>query len=1194
MKKKQIVGLLLVLSLSVTTAGTSVLPAYAQVLNGSTKGTEMELADGRTEDLTDMSLSAAVSSDYTASWENLDGIKTDWEPQASSGQETKGWGNWGVDKEKNPVNYVQYDWDAAITTSQMQIYWYDDGGGTRVPATFEIQYKNGEGEWQTANMTTDFAAAQALNQYNTIEFDEIKATSIKLLMTLQEGAGGTGIYRWKVFADNSKLTEDDKLKMDLDLLTIPAKAAAEQIDLVSVSKNGYVVSWESDNSAIKIEDGKGIISRGATTAIVNLTGTITGTETDTNTGELKSVNKTFQVIVPAAHNAATNATVTASYNGYNDTLPQINDENDDNFWNGWGGGDKSNDPWIQYDFDEVYEITESVIRWYDDSGGVVVPQGIVLQYYDEISQEWKNVTPTGENWVYTKGTDNIYKFERIATNKLKLLITNSLNDNGDKVPVAIHEWSVPGSKLELTAADLQQAINDAQAYEKDQYTQATFRVLEEALMAAQESVTNENLTVMQIDHLIQNLQKAIDGLVKDVVEPGPGNANKTVLANLIGDAGKMTAADYTTESWSSLSKALTAAIQMNDNAEATQEQVDAAVKTLQDAISGLIRKGSAEELQAELQKLSVPEKVFADEIDLTSQSESGYTVKWQSDKDAIKIENGKGIVTRGAEEVTVKLTATITVNAGSDSAVTENREFSVVVPAVYLAKSAAVTASYSYGESLKLINDEDKSTFWNGWSLNQEDFLNPWIQYEFADKLELTGGIINWKDDGAGVIVPESITFQYFDESSQDWKEVVKTGDDWLYVKDVDNTYQFEKVITKKIKLIINNGSLENNKVAAAINEWNVIGTAYANPDLTKLNEDIAAAKAAYDGKEAEYTQTSFAAYKAALQAAEQTAAHANPTKEQIDQAIADLKEAIEGLQKVVKPGPGTVDKTELANVIGEATKKSQQDYTKESWEKLTTALNAANQINEDENATKEQIEQAVKDLQQAIEGLVKKDSVEKVDFSALNQTIESAKKYKADKYTVESFKVFRSALSDAKKVAKNTKATQKQVDDANSKLKKAIKNLIKLKIVSTKKASLGVGEKYSVKTKGGTYTTSQKKVASVTSKGVVTAKKVGKATIKATNKAGKVKVYNITVKKAPKKIVKVTPAKKTLKKGKKVTLKVTLPKGSAGKVTFKSNKPKVAAVTSKGVVTAKKKGTAKITVKTYNNKKKTVTIKVK
>ena len=89
-------------------------------------------------------------------------------------------------------------------------------------------------------------------------------------------------------------------------------------------------------------------------------------------------------------------------------------------------------------------------------------------------------------------------------------------------------------------------------------------------------------------------------------------------------------------------------------------------------------------------------------------------------------------------------------------------------------------------------------------------------------------------------------------------------------------------------------------------------------------------------------------------------------------------------------------------------------------------------------------------------------------------------------------------------------------------------------------------------------------------------------------------KVYKITVKKAPKKIVKVTPSRKTLKKGKTVKLKVKLPRGTAGKCTFKSNKPKVASVNSKGVVKAKKKGTAKITVRTYNKKKKVVTIKVK
>ena len=105
--------------------------------------------------------------------------------------------------------------------------------------------------------------------------------------------------------------------------------------------------------------------------------------------------------------------------------------------------------------------------------------------------------------------------------------------------------------------------------------------------------------------------------------------------------------------------------------------------------------------------------------------------------------------------------------------------------------------------------------------------------------------------------------------------------------------------------------------------------------------------------------------------------------------------------------------------------------------------------------------------------------------------------------------------------------------------MKAAVKALVKLKVISTKKVTLGVKETFSVAAKGYTYATLNSKVASVSSKGKVRAKKTGKATIKATNQAGNVKVYNITVKKAPKKIVKVTPSKKTLRKGKTVKLRV-------------------------------------------------------
>ncbi len=146
----------------------------------------------------------------------------------------------------------------------------------------------------------------------------------------------------------------------------------------------------------------------------------------------------------------------------------------------------------------------------------------------------------------------------------------------------------------------------------------------------------------------------------------------------------------------------------------------------------------------------------------------------------------------------------------------------------------------------------------------------------------------------------------------------------------------------------------------------------------------------------------------------------------------------------------------------------------------------------------------------------------------------------------------------------------------------------------TTKKLTLGVKEKCSVAVKGAKYSTSKKSVATVTAKGVITAKKTGSAKITVQTSKQKI-IYNVTVKKAPKKIQKVTPAKKTLKVKKSFTIKVTLPKGTASnKITYTSSNKKVATVNSKGKVTAKKKGTAKITVKTFNGKKKVIKVTVK
>lgn len=161
---------------------------------------------------------------------------------------------------------------------------------------------------------------------------------------------------------------------------------------------------------------------------------------------------------------------------------------------------------------------------------------------------------------------------------------------------------------------------------------------------------------------------------------------------------------------------------------------------------------------------------------------------------------------------------------------------------------------------------------------------------------------------------------------------------------------------------------------------------------------------------------------------------------------------------------------------------------------------------------------------------------------------------------------------------------------------KKTAKVTVTVKMIRTTKLtkvpktlSLTTGKKYTLKPvvtpsnsqEKITYKSSNTKIATVSSTGVITAKKVGKVTI--TVQSGKQKAtVTLTVKKAPAlKAIKNVPPKKTITKGKTYTLKPQLyPSGAIAKITYTTSNKSIATVDSKGKITAKKKGTAVITVK--------------
>ena len=303
--------------------------------------------------------------------------------------------------------------------------------------------------------------------------------------------------------------------------------------------------------------------------------------------------------------------------------------------------------------------------------------------------------------------------------------------------------------------------------------------------------------------------------------------------------------------------------------------------------------------------------------------------------------------------------------------------------------------------------------------------------------------------------------------------------------------------------------------------------------------------------------------------------------------------------ENIAKPA-GDADSTPLKNIIVEAKALKEADYTPDSWDTLVNELEECEDMLANiANQTQYGIEEQIGHLREAIDSLVK------AEFK-LNKT--SATLYSGAAVTLSATTNLTGDItwksSDAKVATVDAKGNVKAVNAGTATITATLGKVsatftvtVKNPLITAKADSSVIYTKSKTTTKinvvkdgvtgNATFRSSNTKVATVSANGTVKAKKAGKVNI--TVQVGNYKqVVKITVKKPTMKLVK-SSAK--LKKGKKVTIKVKA--APVSKVTFKSSNKKVATVSSKGVVKAKKKGTAIITVKCNGiTKKFKVTVK--
>ena len=205
---------------------------------------------------------------------------------------------------------------------------------------------------------------------------------------------------------------------------------------------------------------------------------------------------------------------------------------------------------------------------------------------------------------------------------------------------------------------------------------------------------------------------------------------------------------------------------------------------------------------------------------------------------------------------------------------------------------------------------------------------------------------------------------------------------------------------------------------------------------------------------------------------------------------------------------------------------------------------------------------------------------VEPTDFTDLKAEVETAKALKQADYTVATWKSFAGELAEAEEVIAKTDASQAEVNEALSHLQEEEKELIKVTAALDKKtAAVYTGKTVTLKATSNdkdakaTFASSNTKVATVSSTGVVKGVKAGTATITAAYGNAKA-TCTVTVKASSVKFAKKTAV---IYKGKTATVKAVL--AGVSSVTYTSSNNKVAAVNSKtGAVKGLKAGTVTIT----------------
>lgn len=186
---------------------------------------------------------------------------------------------------------------------------------------------------------------------------------------------------------------------------------------------------------------------------------------------------------------------------------------------------------------------------------------------------------------YTKASWKVLQ-ESLA--KAEAVVANKDASQKD-VDLALKELKDAKGQLIKIAnkTELNKLIKEVESLDKSKYTSASWKKMQDALTKAKVVASNDGASQKEVDVALKELQTAKEGLIK--------LANKTELNKLIKEVEGLDKSQYTKASWEKMMSILKKEKEVSNNENASQTDVDNALKSLNEAKEQLVLADNKDE-----------------------------------------------------------------------------------------------------------------------------------------------------------------------------------------------------------------------------------------------------------------------------------------------------------------------------------------------------------------------------------------------------------------------------------------------------------------------------------------------------------------------------------------------------------------------------------------------------------------------